>query len=98
MNKQIIINVVKYEVRDKLESDNIRFRCHIMHNPCKAKKSNQRKIIKLKNKKQKNKINVYTYYRCAMIKIKIDLFLIFFKLTIFNACLMSIVNINCYSY
>ena len=38
MNKQIIINVVKYDVRDKLESDNIRFRCHIMHNPCKAKK------------------------------------------------------------
>ena len=37
MNKQIIINVVKYDVRDKLESDNIRFRCHIMHNPCKAK-------------------------------------------------------------
>ena len=28
MNKQIIINVVKYDVRDKLESDNIRFRCH----------------------------------------------------------------------
>ena len=51
MNKQIIINVVKYDVRDKLESDNIRFRCHIMHNPCEAKKSNQRKIIKLKNKK-----------------------------------------------
>ena len=40
MNKQIINNVVKYDVRDKLESDNIRFRCHIMHNPCKAKKSN----------------------------------------------------------
>ena len=39
MNKQIIINVVKYDVRDKLESDNIRFRCH-MHNPCKAKKYN----------------------------------------------------------
>ena len=37
MNKPIIINVVKYDVRDKLESDNIRFRCHIMHNPCKAK-------------------------------------------------------------
>ena len=30
MNKQIIINVVKYDVRDKLESDNIRFGCHIM--------------------------------------------------------------------
>ena len=26
MNKQIIINVVEYDVRDKLESDNIRFR------------------------------------------------------------------------
>ena len=40
MNKQIIINIAKYDVRDKLESDNIRFRCHIMHNPCKAKKIN----------------------------------------------------------
>ena len=50
MNKQIIINVVKYDVRDKLKSDNIRFRCHIKHNPCKAKKSIQRNIIKLKTK------------------------------------------------
>ena len=50
MNKQIIINVVKYDVRDKLESDNIRFRCHIMHNPCKAKTSIHRNIIKLKTK------------------------------------------------
>ena len=46
MNRQIIINVVKYDVRDKLESDNIRFRCHIMHNPCKAKTSIHRNIIK----------------------------------------------------
>ena len=45
MNKQIIINVVKCDVRD-----NIRFRCHIMHNPCKGKKSIQRNIIKLKTK------------------------------------------------
>ena len=37
---KLIINVVKYDVRDKLESDNIGFRCHIMHNPCKAKKIN----------------------------------------------------------
>ena len=43
MNKQIIINVVKYDVRDKLESDNIRFRCHIMHNPCKAKQRKNKK-------------------------------------------------------
>ena len=35
MNKQIIINVVKYDVHDKVEVDNIGFRCH---NPCKAKK------------------------------------------------------------
>ena len=48
MNKQIIINVVKYDRHDKLESDNIRFKCHIMHNPCKAKKSIKRNIIKLK--------------------------------------------------
>ena len=41
MKKQIIINVVKYDVRDKLENDNIRFRCHIMHNPCKAKTSRE---------------------------------------------------------
>ena len=27
MNKQIIIDVVKYDVRDKLESDNIRIKC-----------------------------------------------------------------------
>ena len=53
MNKQIIINVVKYDVRDKLERDNIRFRCHIMHNPCKAKKKSiQRNIIKLKTKQK----------------------------------------------
>ena len=50
MNKQIIIKVVKYDVRDKLESDDIRFRCHIMHNPCKAKTSIQHNIIKLKTK------------------------------------------------
>ena len=46
MNKQLIINVVKCDVHD-----NIRFRCHIMHNPCKAKKKSiQRNIIKLKTK------------------------------------------------
>ena len=50
MNKQIIINVVKYDVGDKLENDNIRFRCHVMHNPCNAKTSIQRNIIKLKTK------------------------------------------------
>ena len=45
MNKQIIINVVKYDVGDKLENDNIRFGCHIMHNPCKAKTSIQLNIM-----------------------------------------------------
>ena len=46
MNKQIIINVVKYDVRDKLESDIIRFRCHIMHKRVRQKKSIQRNIVK----------------------------------------------------
>ena len=50
MNKQIIINVVKYDVNDKLESDNIRYISHLMHNPCKAKTTIQRNIIKLKTK------------------------------------------------
>ena len=50
MNKQIIINVVKYDARDQLESDNIRFRCHNMHNPCKAKKLIRGNIIKLRTK------------------------------------------------
>ena len=51
MNRHIIINVVKYDLRDKLESDNIRFRYPIMHNSCKAKKKSiQRNIIKLKTK------------------------------------------------
>ena len=50
MNKRIIINVVKYDVCDKQESDSIRFRCRIMHNPFKAKTSIHRNIIKLKTK------------------------------------------------